>query len=87
MSRRYFVILEGNATITFPTSDEVLHVQPRRLYAATDNAQTSELGHTTVVAAGSLILQLPFKDGIVPPHTAVPGGCGASLTAQVRDEL
>ncbi|KAI0371511.1 hypothetical protein BV20DRAFT_180173 [Pilatotrama ljubarskyi] len=40
---QYFVILEGNATITFPTSDEILHVKPNQIYAATDNAATSEL--------------------------------------------
>lgn len=56
---RYFVILEGNATITFPTSDEVLHVKPSRLYVATDNAETSELGHITVVHAGCVPYDRP----------------------------
>jgi hypothetical protein len=79
------VILEGNATITFPTSDEVLHVKPSRLYVATDNAETSELGHITVVHAGSRILQFPFKDGTIPAHSAVSGECGTPHA--VRDEL
>ena len=80
------MILEGNVTITFPTSDEILHVKPHKLYIATDTAETSELGHITVVRAGSRLIQFPFKDGIIPEHTATSGECGAA--AQVaRDEL
>ncbi|KAI0355413.1 hypothetical protein OH77DRAFT_323628 [Trametes cingulata] len=85
---QYFVIVEGNATITFPTSDKVLHVKPNQIYAATDNAATSQLGHITVVRAGSRILQFPFKDGVIPEHTATDGECGASDSSeQLRDEL
>ncbi|KAI8982778.1 hypothetical protein BD414DRAFT_491102 [Trametes punicea] len=84
---QFFIILEGNATITFPTSEEVLHVKPGRIYAATDNAATSELGHITVVRAGSRLIQLPFKDGVIPAHTATPGECGTSAQEPVRDEL
>ncbi|RDX52877.1 hypothetical protein OH76DRAFT_1480470 [Lentinus brumalis] len=82
---QFFTILEGNATITFPTSDEVLHVKPSKLYIAADNAATSELGHHTVVRAGSRLLQFPFKDGVVPEYTAVKGECDAAHA--VRDEL
>ncbi|THH26438.1 hypothetical protein EUX98_g7750 [Antrodiella citrinella] len=83
---QFFIILEGNATITFPTSDEILHVQPSRLYIATDNAATSELGHITVVHKGSRLIQFPFKDGVIPEHTATPGEC-ASTAARTRDEF
>ncbi|KAI9057418.1 hypothetical protein FKP32DRAFT_1359427 [Trametes sanguinea] len=85
---QFFVIIEGNATITFPTSDKVLHVKQGLLYAATDNAATSELGHITVVRAGSRILQLPFQDGVIPDHSSAPGECGKAAESQpVRDEL
>ncbi|KAI0668416.1 hypothetical protein C8Q78DRAFT_256913 [Trametes maxima] len=85
---QYFVILEGNATITFPTSEEVLSVKSGRLYAATDNAETSKLGHITVVRAGSRLLQFPFKDGVIPDHTATPGECeSAELSEPRHDEL
>ncbi|KAL7282704.1 hypothetical protein ACG7TL_004178 [Trametes sanguinea] len=84
---QFFVIIEGNATITFPTSDEILHVKQGLLYAATDNAATSELGHITVVRADSRILQLPFKDGVIPEHTSTPGECGKAASQPVRDEL
>ncbi|KAI0689026.1 hypothetical protein C8T65DRAFT_700398 [Cerioporus squamosus] len=82
---QFFTILEGNATITFPDSDEVLHVKPSKLYIAADNAATSKLGHYTVVRAGSRLLQFPFKDGVVPEHTASKGEC--EVSHMVHDEL
>ena len=84
---RVFVLLEGHANVTFPTSDEVLHVPSLKLYIATDIPETSELGHITVISAGSRFLQFPYKDGLVPAHTAVPGECGTSKVALLRDEL
>ncbi|KAI0737971.1 hypothetical protein C8Q80DRAFT_1114292 [Daedaleopsis nitida] len=83
---QFFTILEGNATITFPESTEVLYIKPGQLYIAADDASTSELGHLTAVRAGSRLLQFPFKDGIVPAHGATAGGCGSGLHG-VRDEL
>ncbi|KAI0713615.1 hypothetical protein C8Q76DRAFT_731935 [Earliella scabrosa] len=86
---QYFVILEGNATITFPTSGEILDVQPNRLYIAADTATTSELGHFTAVRAGSRILQFPFQDGVIPDHTATAGECSATrtTTGRINSEL
>ncbi|TBU26100.1 hypothetical protein BD311DRAFT_808762 [Dichomitus squalens] len=80
-----FVILSGNATITFPDSLEVLHVKASQLYAAADTHDVSGLGHITTVKAGSKLVQFPFKDGVLPNHTWTPGECAPSLNR--RDEL
>ena len=83
---RYFVILEGSATITFPTSDEILHVKPNQLYIAADTPKTSELGHITTVRAGSRILQFPYQDGAIPEHTATAGECAETTMTTGRND-
>ena len=63
-------------------------MQPGRLYIATDTSAYSKLGHGGVVSAGTRALMLPFKEGIIPVHTAIPGECGRSRTGHgARDEL
>ncbi|EIM79124.1 small secreted protein [Stereum hirsutum FP-91666 SS1] len=72
---QYFIILEGSATITFPDSSETLFVEANKVYIAADSADVSILGHHTVVAGGSRILQLPFPGNEVPKHNATRGKC------------
>lgn len=72
---RFFVILAGNATISFPDSKTVLRVSAAELYVAADTADVSAHGHTTTVSRGARILQLPLLGGVVPAHSAVSGAC------------
>jgi len=72
---QYFVIIQGGATISFPTNNQILRVQSDEIYIAADGPSTSALGHHTVVDGGSKILQLPFANEVIPAHTSVPGSC------------
>ena len=79
------MILEGNATIIFPATGEILPIKSGLLYAAADTADVSAIGHITTVHRGSRLVQFPFKDGVIPDHTTVHGECPKAIGS--RDEL
>ncbi|KAF9020101.1 hypothetical protein BDZ89DRAFT_1072482 [Hymenopellis radicata] len=68
---QFVIILKGSALLTFPQPDsapdtllETLRLTPDHIYIAGDTADVSALGHHTLVAGGSRILQLPIKGGV-----------------------
>lgn len=79
--------MKGSATIHFPpsSSQAVLEAVPGQLYIAADTADVSAEGHRTVIGAGSITLQLPFANGVVPSHTSTIGYCPPG--SGTKDEL
>ncbi|KAF9260989.1 hypothetical protein L218DRAFT_871157 [Marasmius fiardii PR-910] len=71
-SIQWVVMLNGGANITFPSAHTPnLTVNPGELFIAADVAGTSALGHRTVGDSGSIVLQMPFQEGILVNHIVV----------------
>lgn len=75
---RYVAFLSGLAHITIPGSDEEVTIKGGAggLIIAADTADVSEQGHITQYPGDTptAALQIPFKDGKIPPHRVLHRG-------------
>ncbi|PHH91005.1 hypothetical protein CDD83_1983 [Cordyceps sp. RAO-2017] len=75
---QYVAFLSGHARITVPGSDDVadIHGGADGLIIVTDIASASTEGHRTTYPGKTptAALQIPFKDGQIPPHKVVSSG-------------
>lgn len=68
--------LSGNGTVVFPNkTDETLAIPAGSVIIAVDTTATSKFGHRTFWEGGSVVVQLPFQDGFIPPHNTSRGAC------------
>ena len=77
---RWVLFTSGLARISNPHNDQIgiIHGGKNGLIIAADTADVSDDGHITVYPSReqTVALQVPFRDGIVPPHRLVyEGAC------------
>jgi hypothetical protein len=77
---RYVSFLSGLVHVTLPNATGEAWVQGGKygLIIAADNAAVSKYGHITTYPgdADTVVLQVPFKGGVLPNHTVLhPGPC------------
>ena len=70
--------MQGSGVVTLPATNKTVSLPAGSLIIASDTANVSSIGHETKWAKGSVIMQLPFTNGVVPGHTVVnaDGPCG-----------
>jgi hypothetical protein len=65
--------------ITLPTTNQTVEIEAGTILVANDTKEVSELGHDSSWVAGSVAMQLPFGEDVVPKHRVVnEGPCKAN---------
>ena len=64
------VLLAGSAKVSVPEREQeaVLSAGKNSVLIAVDTADVSEVGHVTEFLEETVLLQIPFAEGVVPQH-------------------
>jgi len=71
---QWVLVLKGSGVVTLPTTNATLPLPTGGIIIAQDTADVSTIGHDTKWTAGTVVVQLPFANGVTPGHTVVNNG-------------
>jgi len=82
------MFLTGLAHITLPSGKNEVYIKggiKQGLVIDTDVAANSRDGHTTAYPSDkeTILMQIPIKDGIIPPHKVIHDGPCTTMNQQV----
>lgn len=72
---QWVITIAGSGVVTLPATGQKIPLPLGSIIIANDTADVSEIGHNTNWAAGSVVVQLPFENGVVGHAVINDGVC------------